>query len=58
MLLAAKALAATAWDLFNEPNTLKDAKKELQERRKGQEYNALLEPGQKPPLDYRNPPKQ
>lgn len=58
MVLAAKALAATAWDLFNEPHTLKSAKKELQERRKGRKYSALLEPGQKPPLDYRNPPKR
>ncbi len=58
MLLAAKALSATAWDLFTEPNTLKAAKKELQERRHGQEYNALLEPGQMPPLDYRKLPKR
>ncbi|MFQ5629190.1 MAG: amidohydrolase [bacterium] len=57
MLLAAKALAATAWDLYREPKTLKAAKDELQKRLNGRTYKPMFEPDQKPPLDYRNPPK-
>lgn len=56
MMLAAETLAATAWDLYQKPTTLKAAKAELEKRRAGRKYQAMLEPGQKPPLDYRNPP--
>lgn len=58
MMLAAKALAATAWDLYHDSATLKAAKAELKKRRTGHVYEPLLELGQKPPLDYRKPPKR
>ena len=56
MNLAAKVLAATAWDLYESPRHLAAAKAELQRRLSGEKYTSLMEPGQKPPLDYRNPP--
>ncbi len=58
MLLAAKTLAASAWDLFEQPDTLKAAKAELQKKLGGTPYTPLLEKEQKPPLDYRLPPKR
>jgi aminobenzoyl-glutamate utilization protein B len=57
MLLAAKTLAATAWDLFGEPQTLAAARRELEQRVGPRGYVPMLEEGQQPPLDYRNPPK-
>lgn len=54
MLLAARVLAATAWDLFTSPETLAEAKREHQKRIADSNYRPLLEQGQKPPLDYRN----
>lgn len=53
MSLAARVLAATAWDLFSTPDTLARAKTEHQEKLGREEYESLMEPGQKPPLDYR-----
>ncbi len=58
MNLAARTLAATAWDLFTEPQLIKDAKLEHAKRLDGRKYEAMLEKDQPPPLDYRNPPKQ
>lgn len=57
MMLAARILAANAWDIAHSPDTLEAAKAEFNKRLDGVEYRALLEPGQKPPLDYRDPPK-
>ncbi len=57
MLLAARSIAATAWDLYLDPETLKAARRELDERLGRQAYKAMLEDGQPPPLEYRNPPK-
>ena len=57
MLLAAKTLAATAFDLFREPQTLAEARRELERSVGANPYVPMLEPGQAPPLDYRNPPK-
>lgn len=57
MNLAARVLAATAWDLYHSPQRLAAAKAELQRRRGDRKYESLMQPGQKPPLDYRNPPK-
>jgi len=57
MLLAAKTLAATAWDLFGDTATLTAARRELEERVGPAGYVPMLEEGQQPPLDYRNPPK-
>lgn len=58
MLLAAKTLAATAWDLYQDPATVSAAKDELRRRLGDREYRSLLGPGQAPPLDYRNPPQR
>jgi aminobenzoyl-glutamate utilization protein B len=57
MNLAARVLAATAWDLYTDPSILAAAKEEHRQRLESQKYESLMEPGQKPPLDYRNPPK-
>jgi aminobenzoyl-glutamate utilization protein B len=57
MLLAARTLAATAWDLLTEPAILLDAKRELARRVGADGYRPMLEPGQEPPLDYRNRPQ-
>jgi aminobenzoyl-glutamate utilization protein B len=56
MNLAAKVLAATAWDLYKNPSTLRAAKEELQKRLGQEKYQTLMQPGQKPPLGYRNAP--
>jgi aminobenzoyl-glutamate utilization protein B len=56
MVLAARTLAATAWDLFHSPRVLETAKAEHRRRLGGRSYKSLLGPEQKPPLDYRNRP--
>ncbi len=56
MNLAAKVLAATAWDLYSSPSHIAAGKAELLRRLNGAKYSTLMEPGQKPPLDYRNSP--
>lgn len=58
MDLAARTLAATAWDLYSSPQLLAAAKREHEDRIGKTKYTALIEPGQKPPLDYRNPPRK
>ena len=58
MLLAAKVLAATAWDLYQEPKLVTDAKAEFTRRLDGRAYKAMLEKDQPPPLDYRLPGKR
>jgi aminobenzoyl-glutamate utilization protein B len=58
MNLAARTLAATAYDLFTSPQLLKDAKAEHTQRLSGRKYAALLEKDQPPPLDYRTAGKQ
>ena len=56
MILAARTLAATAWDLFQSPRVLQAARDEHRRRLAGHPYHSLLGPDQKPPLDYRNAP--
>lgn len=56
MQLAARTMAATAFDLFQQPGTLTAAKTEYTKRLNGRKYEPLLLPNQKPPLDYRNAP--
>jgi aminobenzoyl-glutamate utilization protein B len=54
MVVAAKTMALTAMDLFNDPAVCEKAKAELQKRRgKDYHYEALLG-DRKPALDYRN----
>lgn len=55
MHLAARVLAATAWDLFTTPATLAEAKLELTDRTAEHPYDSLITPDQLPPLDYRFP---
>ncbi len=55
MHLAAKTLAATAWDLYEKPELLVQAQAELRRRLGDTKYESLMQPGQKPALDYRNP---
>jgi aminobenzoyl-glutamate utilization protein B len=56
MLLAAKILAATAYDLYTQPEVVAAAKEEHAQRVGKKGYRSLLVPGQKPPLDYRRAP--
>ena len=53
MDLAARTLAMTALELFASPATLQQANRELTERRGDIKYKSLMQPGQKPPLNYR-----
>ncbi|MEQ9411837.1 MAG: amidohydrolase [Fuerstiella sp.] len=55
MHLAARTLALSAAELLTSPAVLNQAKSELQQRRGNVAYESLMQPGQKPPLDYRNP---
>jgi aminobenzoyl-glutamate utilization protein B len=57
MVLAARVIAATAWDLAHDPETLSAARKELDLRLSEGQYSAMLQQDQKPPLDYRDPPR-
>jgi aminobenzoyl-glutamate utilization protein B len=56
MELAARVLAASAWDLAHDADTLARAKQELARRTAQFKYTPMLEKGQKPPLNYRNAP--
>ncbi len=53
MITAARVLAATMWDFYQQPELLAAANKEHRQRLSSGKYQALLEPKQKPPLDYR-----
>lgn len=57
MNLAARVLAATAWDLYRHPELLQAAQAEHKQRVGDQPYQPLTPPDQKPPLDYRKPPR-
>lgn len=56
--LAARVLAASAWDLMTSPGELRNAQDELDRRLGVREYRSLMEPGQKPPLNYRKPSRR
>jgi len=58
MNLASRTLAATAYDLFADPKLVAAAKDEHARRLDGKKYASMLEKDQKPPLDYRDPPKR
>ena len=53
MQLAAKVLAGTAWDLYHHPEIIAASQEEHQRRVGNEPYKTLMQPGQKPPLDYR-----
>ncbi len=56
MVLAAKVLAATAYDLYTNPEVIAAAKAEHKQRVGKNGYRTLIAPEQKPPLDYRRAP--
>jgi aminobenzoyl-glutamate utilization protein B len=56
MHLAARTLAVTCCDLLANDAVLRQAKDELAQRKANTPYVPLMQPGQKPPLDYRVPP--
>lgn len=56
--LAARVLAATAWDLYMKPELLRDGKLEHARRISDRGYRSLMVRGQKPSLDYRDAPKR
>ena len=56
MNLAARTLAATAFDLFADEKLRAAAKAEHLKRLDGRKYAAMLEKDQPPPLDYRDAP--
>ena len=58
MTLAAKTLAATACDLFADPKLVAAAKEEHARSLAGRPYTPLMEKDQRPPLDYRDPPRR
>ncbi len=53
MMTAAQVLALTALDLLQEPELLKEAKADSQERMKGRKYTTTVPKGQKPPRAIR-----
>ena len=55
MNLAARVIAATAYDLYTAPEIIQAAQAELRQRLGGHPYKTLMVPGQRPPLDYRKP---
>ena len=58
MQLAARVLAASAWDLYQDAKLVDAAKAEHKRRLGGRKYAPLLEAGQQPPLTYRDPPRR
>lgn len=58
MQLAARVLAASAWDLFNDAKAIEAAKADHRRRLADRKYKPLLEPNQQPPLNYRDPPRR
>jgi aminobenzoyl-glutamate utilization protein B len=50
MMVAAKTLAATAIDLFNNPSIVEAAKKDFEARKKGHPFHLLTPPNHKPPV--------
>jgi aminobenzoyl-glutamate utilization protein B len=54
MLVAAKTLALTAYDLYTDPAQLQAARASFDKRRGGHEYRSRVPQDQKPPLNYRD----
>lgn len=54
MVVAAKALAITAADLFANPKLVLDAKADFEREMKGKTYRSVIPAGQKPPLNYQH----
>jgi aminobenzoyl-glutamate utilization protein B len=58
MIVAAKTLALSAADLFDDPALLRAAREEFDKRRDGHPYQSRIPASQKPPLRYRDNPTQ
>ena len=56
MLVAAKTIALSAADLFDDPKTLAEARTAFDKARAGREYRSRIPAEQKPPLHYRDNP--
>jgi aminobenzoyl-glutamate utilization protein B len=54
MVVAAKALAITAIDLFTNPQLVADAKADFRKQMQGKTYKSAIPEGDKPPLTYRD----
>ena len=54
MVVAAKVLALSAWELLTTPAEVDAARESYRKRLEGKEYKSRLPANQKPPLDYRN----
>jgi len=54
MVVAAKALALTAVDLYASPELVQAAKADFARQLTGKTYTTAIPPGQKPPINYRN----
>jgi aminobenzoyl-glutamate utilization protein B len=54
MIVAAKALAVTAADLFSNRQSIADAKTDFQRQIQGKPYKSVIPAGQTPPLRYRD----
>jgi aminobenzoyl-glutamate utilization protein B len=54
MIVAAKALAMTAADLFSDPALIDAAKADFNKQLSGKKYYSPIPAGQRPPLNYRN----
>ncbi|MEX1232602.1 MAG: amidohydrolase [Planctomycetaceae bacterium] len=53
MQLAAKVLAASAWDMLTHPEVIDQANAEFKDRLGKRAYQTLMQADQRPPLDYR-----
>jgi aminobenzoyl-glutamate utilization protein B len=53
MVVAAKAIALTAADLFSDPKLVAAARADFEQRMKGKTYSSQIPMDQKAPLDYR-----
>ncbi len=53
MMVAAKALALTAVDLFTQPKLVQDAKSDFAKQMAGKQYTSLIPAGAKPNFNYR-----
>lgn len=54
MLVASKALALTAIDLFTTPSLVAAAREDFDRKLVGKKYQTFIPAGQKPPLNYRD----
>jgi len=54
MVVAAKTLALSAIELFNQPALIDQAKASFERRKSGNEYRSRIPANQKPPLNYRD----